>query len=328
MNEARRILVLHAGALGDCVLTLHVIRALKSTRGNMSITMAARSPIVHWAKRVGLVDEATSLDQIGTHALYHPDAELPDHTVEFFRQHDVIVSFLGDPSEAVSVRLADIGRGDVLALDPRPTKSTLREGVHIIQQWAQAIRSAGLELADHSDVRWSLSSSIRDSWRARLASRLGTRSSRIVLCHPGSGGLAKCCPIDALEQLITTLFDRGWTGAWMIGPDEIERFGSSYRNRLEESAPVIYEESVEQAAELACGARVYIGNDAGMTHVAAIAGVPTIAIFGTTDPGVWRPLGSATTVVAFPGEAQPHDAWTADVLTDLEGNLDPAVEMN
>ena len=328
MTEAQRILVLHAGALGDCVLTLHVVRALKSTGEDTSIAMAARSPIVRWAKKVGLLDEALDLEQVAGRALYHPDTPPPDDAVEFFSQFDLVVSFLGGPSEAVSARLTTLCRAAAVAIDPRPTESTLHRGVHITRQWTHAIRSAGLEAADPSDVRWSLPPSTQDSWRTRLANRLGAPSTRIALCHPGSGGLAKCCPVVALQQLITVLTDRGWTGAWMIGPDEIERFGSSYRERLESSAPVIYEESVEHAAELACGAQLYIGNDAGMTHVAAIAGVPTIGLFGPTDPRVWRPLGSATIVVAFPDEGQPHDAWAADVLTELKQDLDPPVEMN
>ena len=46
-----------------------------------------------------------------------------------------------------------------------------------------------------------------------------------MVLHPGRGGLAKCCPLEALEQLIGELVNRGWAGAWMIGPDEMERFG-------------------------------------------------------------------------------------------------------
>jgi ADP-heptose:LPS heptosyltransferase len=103
----------------------------------------------------------------------------------------------------------------------------------------------------------------------------------------------------------------------MIGPDEVERFGGGYVHRLGASAPVICEESVEQAANLACGARVYIGHDAGMTHVAALAGVRTLAIFGPTDPRVWRPLGRDCHVVDFP-TPDGLTEW-ADDLTDQIG---------
>jgi ADP-heptose:LPS heptosyltransferase len=237
--------------------------------------------------------------------------------VDFFRQFDHIVSFLGDSSETVNRRLAAVCRGDVAAIDPRPTESTLRLGTHITRQWAQAAQSMGLDVAEPTNNQWSLSTSLQDAWRARLAARLGVQPGRIAVCHPGSGGLAKCCPLEALEQLIAALMERRWTGAWMIGPDEIERFGSSYRDRLEKSAPVIYEESVEQAAELACGAQLYIGNDAGMTHVTAIVGVRTIALFGPTDPRVWRPLGCATDVIGFAKGNQSYAQWATEILARI-----------
>jgi len=53
--------------------------------------------------------------------------------------------------------------------------------------------------------------------------------------------------------------------------------------------------------ELACwlaGARVYIGNDAGITHLAAAVGAPVVAIFGPTDPGLWAPRGPRVRIVA------------------------------
>jgi ADP-heptose:LPS heptosyltransferase len=52
--------------------------------------------------------------------------------------------------------------------------------------------------------------------------------------------------------------------------------------------------------DLACflaGARAYIGNDSGITHLAAAVGVPTVALFGPTDPAVWAPRGKAVRVI-------------------------------
>jgi len=60
------------------------------------------------------------------------------------------------------------------------------------------------------------------------------------------------------------------------------------------------EEALENAVriddlyELACwlaGASVYIGNDSGITHLAAAAGAPVAALFGPTDPAIWAPRG-------------------------------------
>src|SRR5205085_8201608 len=43
--------------------------------------------------------------------------------------------------------------------------------------------------------------------------------------------------------------------------------------------------------------RGYLGNDSGITHLAAMLGVPTLALFGPSDPLTWRPLGPSVIVI-------------------------------
>lgn len=50
-------------------------------------------------------------------------------------------------------------------------------------------------------------------------------------------------------------------------------------------------------------ARLYIGNDSGITHLAAAVGTPVLALFGPTDPAVWAPRGPHVRVVRWAGGA-------------------------
>jgi ADP-heptose:LPS heptosyltransferase len=45
---------------------------------------------------------------------------------------------------------------------------------------------------------------------------------------------------------------------------------------------------------------LYVGNDSGLSHVAGALGIPTVAVFGPTDPDVWAPLGRAVAAVRAP----------------------------
>ncbi len=311
-----KILVLHAGALGDCVLALHLIAAMKKAWGNPRVTVAARSSIVKWAHRHGFIDEAWSLEEIGAHRLFNSSDNMPEQTIEFLCGFERIVSFLGGPSEIVSQRLAEVFHREVVAVDARCQETTLSSPRHIVEQWAGQLRGYGIAV----DVPANVQLEIRDrpALRKHLQSRTGLGKGRIVLCHPGSGGLAKCCPLDALEGLVAALKKQGWSAAWMIGPDEMDRFGADYARRLERTAPVLYEESVEIAADLVAGADAFIGHDAGMTHVAALAGVRTIALFGPTDPAIWRPLGPQCSVMNLPETTQPTDGWVRGVVSRID----------
>jgi ADP-heptose:LPS heptosyltransferase len=53
------------------------------------------------------------------------------------------------------------------------------------------------------------------------------------------------------------------------------------------------------------GCRLYIGNDSGITHMAAALDIPTLAIFGPTDPVLWSPRGKNVVVVRKETECSP-----------------------
>jgi hypothetical protein len=55
-----------------------------------------------------------------------------------------------------------------------------------------------------------------------------------------------------------------------------------------------------ELARFLAGAGAYIGNDSGITHLAAALGVPTIALFGPTDPAVWGPRGKRVRILNEP----------------------------
>lgn len=326
-QSGKGIILLHAGALGDCVLTLALVRAMKASWGEPSVAMAGRSGIVAWAKRHGLVSEAYALDPLGLHALYRADAEIPEATGELFQRAYRIVSFLGGPTDPVSVRLRELLGDKFMAVDPRPNDDTLRVGRHITQQWADDLAKLGHAIQSPACTRVGIAKERliinRQQLEARLRSRVSEAEAQarpfqsITLCHPGSGGLDKCVPLEAFETLIRSLRRDGATPAWIVGPDEVERFGPTWLQRLEVSAPVIFEDKLDVAADLVCGADAYIGHDAGMTHVAALAGVRTLAIFGPTDPRIWRPVGSRCTIVGFPEDGDSLDTWVRTLTSQL-----------
>ncbi len=114
-----------------------------------------------------------------------------------------------------------------------------------------------------------------------------------VAIHPFSGSASKNWPLDRYRELARRL---GLPVKWIL-----ERGGARVEG-------VRAEPFTDDLYELACrlaGARLYIGNDSGITHLAAAAGAPVLALFGPTDPAVWAPRGPKVRVVATgrPGES-------------------------
>ncbi len=277
-----RVLLLHAGALGDCALTLHVVRAIRASRPAARITLAARSGLARWAQQHQLIHGGLDLDQVDAWGLDErggPSATCRDQLAPF----DLVISFLGGEAEPVARRLSAAATGLVVHVDPRPDQTTTSTGRHIVIQWIDSLRGAGVGLATC------------DPPAARLVEPTGP-----TLIHPGSGGLAKCCPLAAWVAVVRRLRNDGRDVAWMLGPAELERFSDEAMAELRHHAPIRCEEDIVRAADLAASAEIYLGHDAGMTHVAALAGAPTVAVFGPTNSRTWRPIGLLVGVDAFP----------------------------
>lgn len=106
-----------------------------------------------------------------------------------------------------------------------------------------------------------------------------------VILHPGSGGAAKVWPRFA--ELARAL-----PGATiLLGPCE---------RSLGTENPVLENLSLDAVADHLRNCRVFVGNDSGITHIAAYWGTPTVALFGPTDPGIWGPLGRRVKVLQRP----------------------------
>ncbi|MFN9949074.1 MAG: glycosyltransferase family 9 protein, partial [Planctomycetota bacterium] len=121
-----------------------------------------------------------------------------------------------------------------------------------------------------------------------------------IVLAPGSGGRAKCWPRTHWLQLAAGLAagpvaaDRPL--AVLVGPVEAERddprawpWPTAVSFLADLPLPVV-------AARLAAAA-VFVGNDSGTTHLAAMLGAPTVALFGPTDPAVWAPTGPRVRVL-------------------------------
>lgn len=102
-----------------------------------------------------------------------------------------------------------------------------------------------------------------------------------AVIHPFSGSARKNWPLERFRALAERLPVQV---RWCAGPEEA----------LENAV------RFDDLYDLGCWlgkARLYIGNDSGITHLAAAVGTPTVALFGPTDPRVWAPRGPCVTVI-------------------------------
>lgn len=105
-----------------------------------------------------------------------------------------------------------------------------------------------------------------------------------IVIHPFSGSPRKNWPLASFEEVAR---HSSLPVEWTAGPDEALDRATRFENLLD-------------LARWLAGAALYIGNDSGITHLAAAVGVPVVALFGPTLPEIWAPRGTNVTVLRGP----------------------------
>jgi len=117
-----------------------------------------------------------------------------------------------------------------------------------------------------------------------------------VALHPGSGSAQKNWPLARFVSLSRLLQGRGLPVTWITGPAEEAL-------PLPAGAAAWRDLPLPQLAAALASCDLYVGNDSGITHLAAAAGCPTVALFGPSDPKVWAPRGKRVRIVSAPQRA-------------------------
>ncbi len=284
MNKAA---VIHSGGLGDFILSLRLAEALRRN-GAGHITYLGRGAYRGLAARCEFIDAYRDIETGGFHGLFSAEGELPRTVREVFAGVDLVLNLLGG-GPVTRRRLCELGVGRVVEIDTRPR---LDWKDHVSEQWLGDLEAAGLGgRAGPPALRFDRRDSADSSGMAAAAAR------RVIL-HPGSGAPGKCWPLDRFLALGERISTDGWAHEFMLGPAELERFGSEEISKLERQCPVAFEEDLCAAAQRLADAQLFVGNDSGVAHLAAAAGVCVVAVFGPTPPQTWRPLGTRAAVAA------------------------------
>ncbi|MCG8404753.1 MAG: glycosyltransferase family 9 protein [Phycisphaerales bacterium] len=290
-----RALLIHSGAVGDFILSLRVVEAIRQIDAS-PISILGRSGYAQLVDAIEGVDTILDLDGKGFHTLFSTDCDLPVEIVEALRPFDLAVNMLGHSGGAMDEQLQRAGVARVINIDPR-----LRIGWsgHITDQWMTDLHARGLVTVPGSPTLL-VEDRRRADGRAALERQTGGHGHHLTILHPGSGSDAKCWPLEQFIRLARLLHEEDRKTVFLLGPVEIEKLSATDMDKLRETAPVVQQLEIGPAAALLSAADLFVGNDSGMSHLAAAVGTRCVAIFGPTDPKHWRPLGEHVRIAYSP----------------------------
>lgn len=287
-----RILVIRGGAIGDFILTLPALRALRDAYPNARIEILGYEHIAALAENRFYVQHVRSIESATLSRFFAENAELPAELGKHFAQFDLIISYLYDPDLIFEKNLRRCGAREVVR---GPAKIDNRS--HAACQLAQPIADLGLPI---SDFAAKLYPSSEDRHRAKgFVAGLATP---IVALHPGSGSERKNWSLQNWIDLGNDFLENS-AGSLLIVSGEadedqtrqLESVWQHSRIRFAKRLPLPDLAAVLEDA-------IFLGHDSGISHVAAAAGASCILLFGPTDPAVWAPLNKNTRVIRAPNK--------------------------
>jgi len=304
------VLVIRPGALGDFVLTFPALQLARRAFPGRALACVCRSEFGAFAVHVGIVDEYLSEDCPAVVGLYSGSPAGAGRSRDPLGRVEAAVSFTS--SEELVRGLLASGVGEILSATARPPEGA---AVHASEHLAAALRPRTGAVPAPMPLL-EISSATRAHARELLA-RSGLEPQRFMAIHPGSGGTRKNWPAERFAELASgARRELGLGIAVLLGPAELDREEArpDPREALAPVADAVFESPrLPLLAGLLAEAAVYVGNDSGVSHLAAAASAPTIAIFGPTDPAVWAPRGGRVRVLRDPS-GELDRVTVADVL--------------
>ena len=311
------------------VLFSHLLRRLGGR-----ITIVAGREKAGLLVGAGIAERGLDFESLPMHELFSDVPLDKCRLPALLGRHDRLVSCFagaGSPSRGgqagsgAELRLAGAcGAADAVFLPVRPPGGFRG---HLLDLWADM-----LGLMDASVRPWRIPPAWRRAGRELLRGA-GVDSGRpYVVIHPGSGSKEKCWPLERfleLGEMLGGSFSRGRSAirvrhssignrspmrvcdslrlalaaiagievVLIVGPVEQEKWGADRIAAIRRRFPLLVSPPLAATAGLLAGASGYVGNDSGVSHLAAAMGSPSMALFGPTRAKHFAPVGPAVRIV-------------------------------
>jgi heptosyltransferase-2 len=304
----KRILVIRGGAIGDFILTLPALKALREHYSKSHIEVLGYKHIVALADNRFYADATRSIEYGPLSSFFARGAELSPELRDYFAGFGLVISYLFDPDEIFATNLRASG---VKALLIGPAKITDRGNA--ARQLVRPIQELGIDVADFVPRIFPSSQD-----RQFADEFLCDPPSPIVAIHPGSGSEKKNWPLENWIQLGNDLLDSSYSLLVVGGEADAAQIATLKATWKDQPVQFVANLPLPQLAAILEKA-VFIGHDSGISHLAAAVGARCILVFGPTDPAIWAPTNDNVRVL----RATSGRMEDVDLASVIKGLKDP-----
>lgn len=278
------ILVVRGGAIGDFILTLPALAALRRKFPRTQIEVLGYPHVASLAKLAGYANEVRSIEARPLAGFFARRGELNAELSEYFGSFDIVLSFLYDPDQIFQENIARASEAQFIAGPHRPQET---EAIHATDVFLKPLERLAIFGADVTPRI-----PIRDNERT---------GGKVLALHPGSGSERKNWPEERWEELLRSIAsETNWRVLLVGGEAEEERLQRLASLMPIERLRVAHRLPLTDLAVRLAACEAFIGHDSGMTHLAAAVGLPGLALWGETNPAIWRPRSEQFELLRWP----------------------------
>ena len=269
-----RILIIRGGAIGDFILTLPALAALRKQFPQTHLNVLGYPHIAALAELGGHAHETRSIEARALAGFFARNGTLDPALQEFFGGFNIIISYLYDPDEIFQTNVRRCTAAQFITGPHRPDERVPR---HATEVFLKPLEQLAIFNADPTP---------------RLALNSQPSTLHLLALHPGSGSAKKNWPEEQWGELVRRIAtETNWRVLLIGGEAEVERLQRLASLVPVERLEVCLHRPLPEVARRLATCRAFLGHDSGITHLAAAVGLRGVALWGETNAAIWRPSG-------------------------------------
>ena len=304
-KQAKKILVLRYRFIGDTILTVPFLRNLRRAEPDAYIAWVVAPGTAEVVKGIPYVDELIFWDPVtihadsrGTHRTFSEKlAFIKDLRARKFQKvyvlkrsfSSAIMGFLSGARERVGFDTE--GRGFLLT-----RRVPYRHEQHEVQNFMDVLRADGVRVEDDYLEIWT-SPEEEESARQALQQEGVADAEKLVALHLFSAIPQRGWPLENFAELAERFHASGYRVLILGGPNDRGAFAEVKHLFPPGTVDMVGKCPVRVTMALLRRCALFVGNDSGIMHLAAAAGIPLVALFGPQSPVKFGPWGKRARVI-------------------------------
>ncbi|MEP6568385.1 MAG: putative lipopolysaccharide heptosyltransferase III [Acidobacteriota bacterium] len=320
-KTVERVLVIRLRSIGDTVLTTPSLLALKRFLPHASVDILLEDWVAPVLAGFPSVNNVITLERKSTSARARVARQLRANN------YDVVYNLHGGTTSTLLTRASGakhrVGYETYqyarLHNHLSPSSSLLwgRDKTHSVEQQLALLGWTGVPVSDRPPTQLAVTPEAAAKIAARLKAA-GLDEAPLAVIHPAAAFATKQWAAAKFGLVAEDVRSRGLAVIAITTPSEKSIVDEMSKNA---GTPVaaFTDLSLPEVTALLVRARLFIGNDSGIAHIAAAVETPSVVIFGSSNTAHWRPWASSAAEVVYEEmECQPCHGYFCEKFAEAE----------